>query len=114
MWNTILKLLKKKTISIYYLFIPFPGYKDKPTRVTDKALMSAFDTMKEPASSRQSLASEVDICTNGTDKDTPHVKKRHRRMKSSGVKKDGEEGEFSDFFLCFLIVYSRYWTVASI
>ncbi|CAK1598426.1 unnamed protein product [Parnassius mnemosyne] len=68
------------------------GYKDKPTRITDKALMSAFDTLKEPASSRQSLASEIEVgSTNGTDKDTPHVKKRHRRMKSSGVKKDGEE-----------------------
>lgn len=55
--------------------------------------MSAFDTMKEPASSRQSLASEVEVgSTNGADKDTPHVKKRHRRMKSSGLKKDGEEG----------------------
>ncbi|XP_032512601.1 centaurin-gamma-1A isoform X2 [Danaus plexippus] len=60
------------------------GYKDKPTRATDKALMSAFDTMKEPASGRQS-ADDV------TDKDTPHVKKRHRRMKSSGLKKDGDE-----------------------
>ncbi|XP_050664291.1 centaurin-gamma-1A isoform X2 [Leptidea sinapis] len=69
------------------------GYKDKPTRATDKALMSAFDAMKEPASSRQSLASEADVATNGTDKDTPHVKKRHRRMKSSGVKKDEEDGE---------------------
>ncbi|KAF9797010.1 hypothetical protein SFRURICE_006885, partial [Spodoptera frugiperda] len=79
------------------------GYKDKPTRATDKALMSAFDTMKEPATSRQSLASEVEVgSTNGQDKDTPHVKKRHRRMKSSGVKKDGDEGnsktswEFND------------------
>ncbi|XP_045517984.1 centaurin-gamma-1A isoform X4 [Pieris brassicae] len=70
------------------------GYKDKPTRATDKALMSAFEAMKEPASSRQSLASEIDIA-NGTDKDTPHVKKRHRRMKSSGVKKDEEEGEIA-------------------
>ncbi|XP_072940121.1 centaurin-gamma-1A [Epargyreus clarus] len=67
------------------------GYKDKPTRATDKALLSAFDTMKEPASSRQSLADAEVGSTNGTDKDTPHVKKRHRRMKSSGVKKDGDE-----------------------
>ncbi|XP_037868767.1 centaurin-gamma-1A isoform X3 [Bombyx mori] len=69
------------------------GYKEK--RATDKALMSAFETMKEPASSRQSLASELDVgSTNGADKDTPHVKKRHRRMKSTGLKKDGdEEGE---------------------
>ncbi|KAJ8727341.1 hypothetical protein PYW07_001460 [Mythimna separata] len=73
------------------------GYKDKPTRATDKALMSAFDTMKEPATSRQSLASEAEVgSTNGQDKDTPHVKKRHRRMKSSGVKKDGDEdGEYA-------------------
>lgn len=72
----------------------FSGYKDKPTRATDKALLSAFETMKEPATSRQSLASEVEVgSTNGQDKDTPHVKKRHRRMKSSGVKKDGDEGE---------------------
>ncbi|KAI8423964.1 hypothetical protein MSG28_002633 [Choristoneura fumiferana] len=68
------------------------GYKDKPTRVTDKALMSAFDTLKEPASSRQSLASEVELTTNG-DKDTPHVKKRHRRMKSSGVKNGEDDGD---------------------
>ncbi|KAG6445762.1 hypothetical protein O3G_MSEX004094 [Manduca sexta] len=66
------------------------GYKDKPTRATDKALLSAFEAMKEPASSRQSLASEAEVSANG-DKDTPHVKKRHRRMKSSGVKKDGDE-----------------------
>ncbi|XP_037296680.1 centaurin-gamma-1A [Manduca sexta] len=70
------------------------GYKDKPTRATDKALLSAFEAMKEPASSRQSLASEAEVSANG-DKDTPHVKKRHRRMKSSGVKKDGdEEGDY--------------------
>ncbi|XP_075971301.1 centaurin gamma 1A [Anticarsia gemmatalis] len=73
------------------------GYKEKPQRATDKALLSAFETMKEPASSRQSLASEVEVgSTNGQDKDTPHVKKRHRRMKSSGVKKDGDEdGEYA-------------------
>lgn len=73
-----------------------PGYsnKEKARSATDKALMSAFETMKEPTSSRQSLASEVEVgSTNGADKDTPHVKKRHRRMKSSGVKKDGEEGK---------------------
>ncbi|XP_060801734.1 centaurin-gamma-1A isoform X2 [Amyelois transitella] len=69
------------------------GYKDKPQRATDKALMSAFDTMKEPASSRQSLASEAELATNGGDKDTPHVKKRHRRMKSSGVKNNDDEAE---------------------
>lgn len=70
------------------------GYKEKPRSATDKALMSAFETMKEPASSRQSLGSEVEVgSTNGQDKDTPHVKKRHRRMKSSGVKKDGDEGK---------------------
>ncbi|KOB72343.1 putative gtpase-activating protein centaurin gamma, partial [Operophtera brumata] len=49
-------------------------YKEKPQRATDKALLSAFDTMKEPASSRQSLApAEVEVgSTNGADKDTPH------------------------------------------
>ncbi|CAB3239245.1 unnamed protein product [Arctia plantaginis] len=73
------------------------GYKEKPRSATDKALLSAFETMKEPASSRQSLGSEVEVgSTNGQDKDTPHVKKRHRRMKSSGVKKDGDEdGEYA-------------------
>ncbi|XP_048006683.1 centaurin-gamma-1A-like [Leguminivora glycinivorella] len=77
------------------------GYKEKPVRVTDKALMSAFDTLKEPASSRQSLASEAEA--NG-DKDTPHVKKRHRRMKSSGVKKDGDEDGESGASCEFTIV----------
>lgn len=73
------------------------GYKEKPRSTTDKALLSAFETMKEPTSSRQSIASELEVgSTNGQDKDTPHVKKRHRRMKSSGVKKDGEDdGEYA-------------------
>lgn len=79
----------------------FPGYKEKPQRATDKALLSAFDTMKEPASSRQSLASETEVgSTNGADKDTPHVKKRHRRMKSSGVK-NGDEGNIIDYSALF-------------
>lgn len=79
----------------------FTGYKDKPTRATDKALMSAFDTMKEPASGRQS-ADDV------TDKDTPHVKKRHRRMKSSGLKKDGDEG--GDGLKYYVVVTAGYET----
>ncbi|KAG7307998.1 hypothetical protein JYU34_006627 [Plutella xylostella] len=74
------------------------GYKDKPTRATDKALMSAFDALKEPGTqTRQTLGPEeltsMVGSTNGSDKDTPHVKKRHRRMKSSGVKNGDDDGE---------------------
>lgn len=76
------------------------GYKEKPSRTTDKALLSAFETMKEPAGNNgrttlgpEELGPNILGSTNG-DKDTPHVKKRHRRIKSSSVKKDGdEEGE---------------------
>lgn len=64
-------------------------------RAADKALLSAFEAMKEPASNRQSLGADPAdaLATNGADKDTPHVKKRHRRMKSSGIKKDGDDGQ---------------------
>ncbi|VVC98432.1 unnamed protein product [Leptidea sinapis] len=80
-----------KEIALQYVTVKVPGQKPRGSKsiittvpgYNDKALMSAFDAMKEPASSRQSLASEADVATNGTDKDTPHVKKRHRRMKSS-------------------------------
>lgn len=48
--------------------------------------------MKEPTN--QSEDATVLGSTNGVaDKDTPHVKKRHRRMKSSGVK-NGDDGMF--------------------
>lgn len=39
----------------------------------------------------------------GSKVDTPHVKKRHRRMKSSGLKKDGDaDGELQTWIIDFI------------
>lgn len=66
-------------------------------------LMSAFETVKDPSSkySQQSgdegmtLSSSNSFLNGEIGKtETPNVKKRHRRVKSSGVKNSEYDGEF--------------------
>lgn len=65
--------------------------------------MSAFETVKDPSSkySQQSgdegmtLSSSNSFLNGEIGKtETPNVKKRHRRVKSSGVKNSEYDGEF--------------------
>lgn len=96
----------------------FTGYQSKDgktQRFTDKVLLTAFEVLKEPgrtalgttsnqAQDDLSSSSSIIASTNGeasslgsaaSKLETPHVKKRHRRMKSSGLKKDGDgDGTF--------------------
>ncbi|XP_045467912.1 centaurin-gamma-1A isoform X2 [Harmonia axyridis] len=69
------------------------GAKDKG--VTERGLLSALDVMKDPSSKySQASGDEGMVLSNsstflngdGLKTETPNVKKRHRRMKSSGVK----------------------------
>lgn len=78
------------------------GYQSKDKRLTDRVLLTAFDVMKDPgtkynqqASSDEGMVlSNSNSFLNGDSKtETPNVKKRHRRMKSSGLKNSEYDGK---------------------
>lgn len=86
-------------ISIFFINI-FVGSREK--HLTEKVLLTAFETVKD-ASSKCSQASgdEATVMSNSNlfhngdniKSETPHVKKRHRRMKSSGIKNSEYDGK---------------------
>lgn len=90
----------------------------KDKRLTEKVLLTAFDTLREPGgkSNSQTSGDEGIVMSNSNSQtflagdlgkvataaaaaaaeaQTPNVKKRHRRMKSSGVKNNEYDGEFN-------------------
>lgn len=82
---------------------------------TEKVLLTAYDTLREPAKSNSQTSGDEGIVLSNSnsqtylnvepaaavaaqppktmDAQTPNVKKRHRRMKSSGVKSNEVDGE---------------------
>lgn len=92
--------------------------KDKKT--TEKVLLTAFETLREPVksnSSQQTSGDEGIAMSNSNsqtflpsdnnqsklESQTPNVKKRHRRMKSSGVKNnDIEDSDGFEFYIVSL------------
>lgn len=76
----------------------------KDRRASDRVLLTAYDNLKEPGKASSQSGDESGIAlsnsnsqsflgsdgNNKIDSQTPNVKKRHRRMKSSGVKNDPE------------------------
>lgn len=79
------------------------GYQSKDKRLTDRVLLTAFDVLKDPgtkfvqtASSDEGMVlSNSNSFLNGDSKmETPNVKKRHRRMKSSGLKNSEYDGKY--------------------
>lgn len=87
----------------------------KDKKVTEKVLLTAFDTLREPGKSNSQTSGDEGIVMSNSNSqnfqpsDSNHsknesqsnVKKRHRRMKSSGVKNSEFDGKFlfdpSDF-----------------
>uniref|UniRef100_A0A182TM16 PH domain-containing protein n=1 Tax=Anopheles melas TaxID=34690 RepID=A0A182TM16_9DIPT len=84
----------------------------KDRKCTEKVLLTAFDTLREPVKSNSQTSGDEGIVISSSnsqsflgdsssaaagskiDAQTPNVKKRHRRMKSSGVGKNSEyDGE---------------------
>jgi Arf-GAP with GTPase, ANK repeat and PH domain-containing protein 1/3/4/5/6/9/11 len=79
----------------------------KDKRASDKVLLTAFDSLKEPGKASSQSGDESGIAlsnsnsqsfigsdgNNKIESQTPNVKKRHRRMKSSGVKNNDIEGK---------------------
>lgn len=71
-------------------------------KATEKVLLSAFDVVKEPGvkygqnsgDEGMGLSSSNSFLNGeGLKTETPNVKKRHRRMKSSGIKSSEMDGE---------------------
>lgn len=76
----------------------------KDRKSSDRVLLTAFENLKEPGKASSQSGDESGIAlsnsnsqsfigsdgNNKIDSQTPNVKKRHRRMKSSGVKNDNE------------------------
>ncbi|KAK6644466.1 hypothetical protein RUM43_000733 [Polyplax serrata] len=86
-------------------------YTGKDKRLNDKSLMASFDSTKEsgslslPPSNDEGISSNNTAFTNGTDLriETPNVKKRHRRIKSSGVKNaECDDPDGYEFFIVSL------------
>ncbi|XP_022919737.1 centaurin-gamma-1A isoform X2 [Onthophagus taurus] len=81
--------------------------------VTEKVLLTAFDVVKEPGSKHATHGSGDDAMVlsssnsflngdgGGGKSETPNVKKRHRRMKSSGVK--NSEYDDSDVYEFYIV-----------
>lgn len=76
------------------------GSKDK--RATEKVLLTAFEVVKEPGSKYAQVSGDEGIMLSnsnsflngeGLKTETPNVKKRHRRMKSSGLKNSEYDGK---------------------
>jgi len=81
-------------------------HKDKKATANDnKVLLTAYDNLKEPGKASSQSGDESGIAlsnsnsqnlgsdsNNKIDAQTPNVKKRHRRMKSSGIKNNDTEG----------------------
>lgn len=105
-------------------------------KVTEKVLLTAYDTLREPAkcnsqtsgdegivlsnSNSQTYLNAMEPAVGATasmaaalppktmDAQTPNVKKRHRRMKSSGVKNNEVDGE-DGFEFCIVSLGNKQW-----
>lgn len=92
----------------------------KDRKMTEKVLLTAFDTLREPVKSNSQTSGDEGIVisnsnsqsfigsdgnTSKMDAQTPNVKKRHRRMKSSGV---GKNNEYDGKIPGFLLNYSNF------
>ncbi|XP_070496950.1 centaurin-gamma-1A isoform X2 [Chironomus tepperi] len=91
--------------------------KDKKATANDnKVLLTAYDNLKEPGKASSQSGDESGIAlsnsnsqnlgsdsNNKIDAQTPNVKKRHRRMKSSGIKNnDTEDQDGFEFYIVSL------------
>ncbi|XP_050295837.1 centaurin-gamma-1A isoform X2 [Anthonomus grandis grandis] len=81
-------------------------------RPTEKVLMSAFETVKDPSSKYAQQSGDEGMTLSSSNSflngeisktETPHVKKRHRRVKSSGVKNsEYDDAEGYEFYIVSL------------
>lgn len=87
------------------------GSRDK--RITENVLLTGYDTVKEPGKYTQASGDEgfnSNTYMNGENlkSETPNVKKRHRRMKSSGVK-NSEYDDADGYEFCIVSLDNKQW-----
>lgn len=76
------------------------GMKEK--RATEKVLLTAFEVVKDPSAKYSHSGDEGIMLSNSSSflngeslkMETPNVKKKHRRMKSSGLKNSEYDGKW--------------------
>ncbi|XP_021703476.1 centaurin-gamma-1A isoform X1 [Aedes aegypti] len=96
----------------------------KDRKMTEKVLLTAFDTLREPVKSNSQTSGDEGIVisnsnsqsfigsdgnTSKMDAQTPNVKKRHRRMKSSGVGKNNEYDDSDGFEFYIVSLDNKQW-----
>nr|XP_019539888.2 centaurin-gamma-1A isoform X1 [Aedes albopictus] len=96
----------------------------KDRKMTEKVLLTAFDTLREPVKSNSQTSGDEGIVisnsnsqsfigsdgnTSKLDAQTPNVKKRHRRMKSSGVGKNNEYDDSDGFEFYIVSLDNKQW-----
>lgn len=84
----------------------------KDKKVTEKVLLTAFETVKDPSAKYSQVSGDEGATLSnsssfvngeGLKMETPNVKKRHRRMKSSGVKNaEYEDADGYEFYIVSL------------
>uniref|UniRef100_A0A8D8FPD2 Centaurin-gamma-1A n=1 Tax=Culex pipiens TaxID=7175 RepID=A0A8D8FPD2_CULPI len=96
----------------------------KDRKITEKVLLTAFDTLREPVKSNSQTSGDEGIVISNSnsqsfigsdgnssklDAQTPNVKKRHRRMKSSGVGKNNEYDDSDGFEFYIVSLDNKQW-----
>ncbi|XP_058060428.1 centaurin-gamma-1A isoform X1 [Anopheles bellator] len=97
----------------------------KDRKITEKVLLTAFDTLREPVKSNSQTSGDEGIVISNSnsqsflgsdstagskiDAQTPNVKKRHRRMKSSGVGKNSEYDDSDGFEFYIVSLDNKQW-----
>ncbi|XP_055634991.1 centaurin-gamma-1A isoform X2 [Toxorhynchites rutilus septentrionalis] len=96
----------------------------KDRKLTEKVLLTAFDTLREPVKSNSQTSGDEGIVISNSnsqsfigsdgnasklDAQTPNVKKRHRRMKSSGVGKNNEYDDTDGFEFYIVSLDNKQW-----
>lgn len=78
----------------------------KDKKPTEKVLLTAFEVVKDPSSKYSQISGDEGMVLSNSSSflngeslkmETPNVKKKHRRMKSSGIKNSEYDGIFTLF-----------------
>lgn len=87
----------------------------KDKRATEKVLLTAFEVVKDPSSKYSQVSGDEGMVLSNSSSflngesmktETPNVKKKHRRMKSSGVKNSEYDGKLLRLMCLSILVFN--------
>lgn len=113
------KTVNSTTISEPFINLSISNSQYKEKRCSDKVLLTAFEVFKEPNSKTASTSDDsVMIMSNNSlsfangfndsKSETPHVKKRHRRLKSTSVKNQDND-DYDSFEFLIVSLDNKQW-----